>query len=106
MPGSSPNIANQQAMNKSNPAASIRWAFNSATIMHCPWEEELKLWEEELKLWEEFGWRAAEVWYAKMQPRLTAGASLNQLAEQMHSAGGVPHWCLRGFHLHLASAQR
>jgi hypothetical protein len=30
----------------------IQWAFNSATVMNCGWEEELRLWQQ-------FGWRAA-----------------------------------------------
>jgi 4-hydroxyphenylpyruvate dioxygenase len=77
-------------MNASNSGTGIRWAFNSATIMHCPWEEELKLWEE-------FGWRAAEVWYAKMEPQLTAGATLNQLADQMRDAGVSPVGVCAGF---------
>ena len=62
---------------------SIRWAFNSATVMNCGWDEELKLWEK-------FGWTAAEIWYSKMQPRLATGATCEQLRRQMQDAGVLP----------------
>ena len=66
---------------KSN--STIRWAFNSATIMNCPWEEELSLWQE-------FGWNAAEIWYSKLEPQLAKGVSFAQLARQMGDAGVTP----------------
>jgi 2-keto-myo-inositol isomerase len=61
----------------------IRWAFNSATVMHCGWEEELRLWQQ-------FGWRAAEIWFSKMEARTAQGASYEQLAQQMRDAGVQP----------------
>jgi sugar phosphate isomerase/epimerase len=51
--------------------------------MHSPWEEELQLWQE-------FGWKAAEIWYAKMQPLLDKGTTLESLACQMKDAGVEP----------------
>jgi len=68
----------------------LKWAFNSATIMHCPWEEELRLWEE-------FGWRAAEIWGSKIQPRLDAGETTHQLSRQMADAGVTPIGLCAGF---------
>lgn len=67
-----------------------RWAFNSATVMHCPWKEELKLLQE-------FGWGAAEIWYAKLEPQLHAGRTFDQLAQQMQSAGVLPIGMCAGF---------
>lgn len=61
----------------------LRWAFNSATVMRLPWEEELKLWQR-------FGWSAAEIWYDKAKARLAAGQTLEQLARQMEDAGVTP----------------
>jgi len=61
----------------------IQWAFNSATVMNCGWEEELRLWQQ-------FGWRAAEIWFSKMEARLAQGASYDQLARQMRDAGVQP----------------
>lgn len=62
---------------------SIKWAFNSATIMNCGWDEELRLWQE-------FGWTAAEIWNSKIQPQVAAGMSLEQLRRQMQDAGVQP----------------
>ncbi|MEO6907426.1 MAG: sugar phosphate isomerase/epimerase [Abditibacteriaceae bacterium] len=61
----------------------IKWAFNSATVMHCGWDEELLLWQK-------FGWSAAEIWFSKMEARIAQGASYEQLARQMQDAGIVP----------------
>ena len=61
----------------------IRWAFNSASIMNCPWEEELILWQE-------FGWNAVEIWYSKLEPQLVKGVTLERLASQMGDAGVAP----------------
>lgn len=61
----------------------IRWAFNSATIMNCPWENELPLWQE-------FGWNAVEIWYSKLEPQLAKGASFEELSRQMRDAGVSP----------------
>lgn len=61
----------------------IKWALNSATIMNSRWDEELLLWEK-------YGWKAAEIWYSKMQPRLSEGATLESLARQMSDAGVTP----------------
>jgi len=61
----------------------IQWAFNSATVMHCGWEEELRLWQQ-------FGWRAAEIWFSKIEARLAQGATYEQLAQQMRDAGVQP----------------
>jgi 2-keto-myo-inositol isomerase len=61
----------------------IQWALNSATIMNCGWDEELRLWEE-------FGWRAAEIWFFKVEERIAQGASYEQLARQMRDAGVLP----------------
>jgi 2-keto-myo-inositol isomerase len=63
--------------------ANLKWAFNSATIMHCPWEEELSLWQK-------FGWNAAEIWYSKLEPQLAKGVSFAQLSRQMRDAGVKP----------------
>lgn len=63
--------------------SNIRWAFNSATIMNCPWEAELPLWQE-------FGWDAVEIWYSKLEPQLAKGVSFEQLARQMGDAGVTP----------------
>lgn len=63
--------------------ANIRWAFNSATIMNCPWEAELPLWEE-------FGWNAVEIWYSKLEPQLARGIGFEELARQMRDAGVSP----------------
>jgi len=62
-----------------------RWAFNSATVMHLPWKQELQLLER-------FGWRAAEVWYDKFQAAIKSGdaASPAALARQARSAGIEP----------------
>lgn len=65
------------------PLMNIKWAFNSATVMHCDWEEELQLWQK-------FGWRAVEIWFSKMEARIAQGASYEQLARQMQDAGAVP----------------
>ena len=61
----------------------LRWAFNSATIMNCPWEAELSLWQD-------FGWNAAEIWYSKLEPQLAKGVTFDQLARQMSDAGVTP----------------
>jgi sugar phosphate isomerase/epimerase len=63
--------------------SNIKWAFNSATIMNCPWEAELPLWQE-------FGWNAAEIWYSKLEPQLAKGVTFAQLARQMSDAGVTP----------------
>lgn len=63
--------------------SNIRWAFNSATVMNCPWEDELPLWQE-------FGWDAVEIWYSKLEPQLAKGVSFQQLARQMAEAGVSP----------------
>lgn len=64
-------------------SGNIKWAFNSASIMNCPWEDELLLWQE-------FGWSAAEIWYSKLEPMLAKGYSFDQLAHQMSDAGVKP----------------
>lgn len=58
----------------------IQWAFNSATVMNCGWEEELWLWQQ-------FGWRAVEIWHSKIEARIAQGATYEQLARQMRDAG-------------------
>lgn len=58
----------------------LKWALNSATIMHSTWDEELLLWEK-------YGWTAAEVWHSKMDPKVAAGVSYETLARQMSDAG-------------------
>ena len=60
-----------------------KWALNSATIMNCAWDDELKLWQE-------FGWNAAEIWDSKIQPKLAAGSTISQLAREMQDAGVKP----------------
>lgn len=70
-------------MNLSESYPQLTWAFNSATIMHCPWEQELPLLEK-------FGWRAAEIWASKIQPRLDQGATTDQLKQELADAGIAP----------------
>lgn len=61
----------------------IRWAFNSASIMNCPWEDELNLWQE-------FGWNTVEIWYSKLELQLAKGVDFECLARQMSDAGVTP----------------
>lgn len=63
--------------------SNIRWAFNSASIMNCPWEDELTLWQD-------FGWNAAEIWFSKLEPQLAKGVSFTELSRQMREAGVDP----------------
>lgn|GEM_PF-7028540 len=59
-----------------------QWAFNSATVMKLPWEQELPLLER-------FGWQSVEVWYDKLQAALDRGMadSPQAMGHRLNDAG-------------------
>jgi len=61
----------------------LKWAFNSATVMHL-------VWEEEFKLLRRYKWKAVELWYDKIKACLEKGRTCRDLGRQMHDAGIQP----------------
>jgi len=58
----------------------LNWAFNSATVMNQNWDEEFKLWQQ-------FGWKAVELWYDKVDACIKQGRTAKSLVKQMGDAG-------------------
>jgi len=61
----------------------LKWAFNSATVMHLEWEEEFRLLRR-------YKWKAVELWYDKIKACLEKGATCRDLGRRMHDAGVQP----------------
>jgi len=60
-----------------------KWAFNSATVMNLPWDEEFAFWKK-------FKWKAVEVWYDKVRACMEKGRTCAELSGQMQDAGIRP----------------
>ena len=60
-----------------------KWAFNSASVMHLAWEEELRLLRKHK-------WRAVELWFDKMKACMEKGRTCADLGAEMRDAGLDP----------------
>jgi 2-keto-myo-inositol isomerase len=61
----------------------LKWAFNSASVMNVPWDDEFKLWKK-------YKWKAVEIWFDKVKTCMEKGRTCAELGTMMHDAGIRP----------------
>lgn len=61
----------------------LKWAFNSASVMNLPWDDEFKLWKK-------YKWKAVEIWFDKVKTCMEKGRTCAELGTMMHDAGIRP----------------
>jgi 2-keto-myo-inositol isomerase len=61
----------------------LKWAFNSATVINLPWDDEFKLWKKHK-------WKAVEIWFDKVKACLENGRTCAELGRMMYDEGIRP----------------
>jgi 2-keto-myo-inositol isomerase len=61
----------------------LKWAFNSASVMNLPWDDEFKLWKK-------YKWKFVELWFDKIKSCMDQGRTCAELGRQMYEEGITP----------------